>query len=74
MPGAGRGELGGPFSFWSNVGPGWHGWLANADFFAGSSGEAHAMDGMARRFTWAFTLGNADGGSETYFLNAHMTS
>lgn len=32
------------------------------------------MDGIARQFTWAFTLGDADGGSEAYFVNAHMTS
>lgn len=32
------------------------------------------MDGTARRFTWDFILANADGGSEAYFVNAHMTS
>lgn len=49
-----------------------HGWLANAGF-AGSS-EALVVDGAARHFTWAFTLGKADGSSEVYFVNAHMTS
>lgn len=32
------------------------------------------VDGAARHFTWAFTLANADGSSEVYFVNAHMTS
>lgn len=32
------------------------------------------MDGTARRFTWDFILANADGSSEAYFVNAHMTS
>lgn len=46
----------------------WHGWLAN------TSSETLVVDGTARHFTCAFTLGNADGSSEVYFVNAHMTS
>lgn len=46
--------------------------VANTGFTGNS--EALVTNGTASHFTWPFTLNKADGGSETYFVNAHMTS